>query len=411
VAFLLALRADPPPQPYLFSEAPVQQALVAGHELVEHFGCLECHMLRPERWTLELLPGELGRAPELPEYDFLVPQPSARQVAASLKVNSRGFEHAVVVGMPRVDTQGRLVEDEDAEGNPLYYFTLWQPALINGRLWLVAGPDLAISGRRLLLREPALGGRLARWLYPVVLARRRAVGSAGVEGEVWGSLPPPLVGEGAKVRREWLYDYLLAPRPIRPAVVMRMPHYDLTPRQARLLAEYFSALSHAAMPDAPRYAAGTPPTAQLSRLPSESAEKQTRLERMRRAMHLLIDQNTYCAKCHVIGDYRPPGGTDARLGPDLTAAGRRLRAEYLYRWLAHPQALLPYTPMPVNFPPEGAPLDASVMPGSTREQLDAVADLLLNYDWYVKQVLSIQRLIEQPDESGPNGRPAGISHQ
>jgi len=401
VAFLLSLRADPPPQPYVFSGTPRQQVLVAGQELIERYACVECHTLRMESWILDLLPGEIGPAPEQAEYDFLVPRVSAQRMAASLATDQRGLRRAVVVGMPRVDARGRMVEDEDAEGHPLYFFTPWQPALIDGHLRPVGGPDLMISSRQIHWREPPLGGRLARWLYPPVLARMRNVGLAGAESAAWGSLPPPLVHEGTKVRAEWLHQYLLDPVPIRPSSVMRMPRYPLTSDEARRLTEYFAALAASDSSGVPLSAA-TETTAALATRPRPGVadeQDRLRLERMQRAMRLVIDRTTYCAKCHVIGDYRPGGEVQTTLAPDLTEVGPRLRADYLYRWLAHPQAVLPYTAMPVNFPPVGGPLDASVFPGTSREQLDTVMDLLLNYNWYLNQQTSVRGMMERPTEA------------
>ncbi len=397
VAFLLSLVADPPPEPYVFGGEPRDQALVAGRELIERFACAECHTLRMERWTLELMPGAIGPGPELPEYDFLAPRIPAERLAAALKTDARGLRRAVLVGMARVDDQGRAVEDEDAEGNPLYYFTLWQPAAIDGHVWPVGGADVMVSSTQIRSREPPFGGRLARWLYPVVLARMRTAGLAGAQSAAWGSLPPPLAHEGAKVRAEWLDEYLLRPRAIRPAAVMRMPQYNLSADEVRRLTEYFAALAAADRPDGPRFAAAEGPAARMAAPPPGDAGEQYefRLARMEQAMRLLIDRTTYCAKCHVIGDYRPGGEVQTIVAPDLTEAGSRLRPEYLYPWLAHPQAVLPYTAMPVNFPPEGGPLDPSVFPGTSREQLDAVVDLLLNYKWYLQQQTSIRRLMGQ----------------
>jgi cytochrome c2 len=70
-------------------------------------------------------------------------------------------------------------------------------------------------------------------------------------------------------------------------------------------------------------------------------------------MRILLDRKTYCAKCHLIGDYRPEGDTLTSLAPNLQDVARRIRPDYLRRWLADPRSVLPYTAMPVNFPPMG----------------------------------------------------------
>jgi hypothetical protein len=115
-------------------------------------------------------------------------------------------------------------------------------------------------------------------------------------------------------------------------------------------------------------------------------------------MRVLIDQKTFCAKCHVVGDYRP-SGTTATVGPDLTEAGRRLHAEYIRRWLADPRAALPYTPMPVNFPPTGPPIGQDLLPGASEQQIDAMTDLLENYNEYLRGKTSVRGAMERTVKS------------
>ena len=102
-------------------------------------------------------------------------------------------------------------------------------------------------------------------------------------------------------------------------------------------------------------------------------------------MKLLLDQNQYCAKCHLIGDHRPAGQNRTLLAPRLDDVAGRIRPAYIRRWLADPKSVLPYTAMPAHFPPTGEPLGQDLFPGSSREQLDAVAELLWRYSEYVSR--------------------------
>jgi hypothetical protein len=74
--------------------------------------------------------------------------------------------------------------------------------------------------------------------------------------------------------------------------------------------------------------------------------------------------------------------------------GQRLRPEYLRRWLANPKSVLPYTSMPVSFPPQGEPAGQELLKGTSLEQLDAVGTLLLNFDDYLKQQVSVRQMID-----------------
>ena len=66
------------------------------------------------------------------------------------------------------------------------------------------------------------------------------------------------------------------------------------------------------------------------------------------AMNIVVGQS-YCVKCHIVADYEPTSSQRA-LAPDLSQVYKRLRPDYLRRWIARPSSILPYTAMPVNVP-------------------------------------------------------------
>jgi hypothetical protein len=86
------------------------------------------------------------------------------------------------------------------------------------------------------------------------------------------------------------------------------------------------------------------------------------------------------------------------LAPRLDEVGRRLRPEYLRRWLSDPKSVLPYTAMPSLFPPLGKPLGQEIFAGSSREQLDAVVELLLRYEEYGKHRTPTPTLLPKSKE-------------
>jgi hypothetical protein len=50
--------------------------------------------------------------------------------------------------------------------------------------------------------------------------------------------------------------------------------------------------------------------------------------------------------------------------------------------------------MSVNFPPTGEPLGQDLLCGTSLEQLDAVRELLLYYDWYMGRRHSVRQMVE-----------------
>ena len=99
-------------------------------------------------------------------------------------------------------------------------------------------------------------------------------------------------------------------------------------------------------------------------------------------------------------DYSPGGDLKTGLAPRLDRVAGRIRPEYLRRWLANPKSQLPYTAMPVNFPPEKS-MGQEIYPGASVEQLDAVLDLLINYDRDVQGCARVRRMLESASHPEP----------
>ena len=374
ITFILGLVAEPPSSSYVCQPDARGRAIVEGRKVLDQHGCAECHTLDMERWTIEYDPAKFPAPQSLSEHEFLKQEVDPARLAASRAVNRHGLAHAELVGAPQVGADGKLEETEDEEGNPQNIFTLWESAAIAGEVWPVGGAGVLVSPRQIAIKWPPRGGNFARLLYPVALADAKAAGSTSAAAEGWGWVPPSLTHEGRMVQPAWLYEYLLDPPPVRPACVLAMPKFSLSPDEARKLVDYFAAVDGAEFPYT------SDPRARSSRQAPDTPQKWQRLDR---AMHLLTDRTTYCAKCHVLGSSNPGGEIRTIFAPDLERAGQRLRPEYLRRWLGSPKSVLPYTAMPVNFPSDKL-LGQAIYPGNSLDQLDAVMDLLLNYDGYVR---------------------------
>lgn len=390
MTFVLGLTADPPADRYVHQPDRQRRAIVEGRHVLDRHACAECHTLGMEQWSIAYDPAEFEPPPPHDDFDWLMPRFSQAEIEASLRVDDRGLAHATLTGMPQLDAEGRLAivdEDDDADGNEilLHAFTLWKPAVLAGEACAVGGADVLVWSNQIVRQRPAWGGNLARLLYPAALADARAAGDNPIGPEAWGWLPPPLAHTGAALRPEWLHEYLLRPYAVRPASMMRMPQYNLSPEEAERLVSFFTATAQVDFSGTGGFSA--------HRLRDEPLTPE-RQERFSAAMHMLLDGQTYCARCHQIGDYSPGEAVRTTVAPDLTQVSPRLRAEYLRRWLASPTSLLPYTGMPANFPPPGQSLDPVRFPGDSTEQLEAMTELLLNYDWYLKQRQSVRGMMD-----------------
>lgn len=412
ITFILGLVAEPPAAKYIYKPNPRQDAIVKGRRVLEAFNCAGCHTLDMNRWEFAFDPGDTnyGAPPPAGGFPFLAAHATPEELTKSLKTDNKGMRRASVIGRPAVsETTGHPLlynEDldpvepgEEAEAKELYYsFELWGNSVINGHMFQVGAPNLLIKDSA-AKKYPALGGDLANYLFPLVIADEKQRNPQVKGAEAWGWLPPPLIGEGKKVQSAWLHDFLLDPTPIRPAVVLRMPKFNMSPDDASALANYFAATDNAEYP----YEFD-------SRTASANIQAQeiSKPGRLKDALGIVVN-NTYCVKCHKVGDFAP-GGSEKAMGPNLAEVYHRLRPEYTRRWIADPRRILPYTGMPVNIPYLPAPphyggIAQDIFPGTSFDQLDGLVDLLMNYDVFTNQSLSIKPLVKAPPAEGATPPP------
>jgi hypothetical protein len=309
------------------------------------------------------------------------------------------------------DAGDELFEDEKYDPQTLEYaLQLWRPAALEGHAYHVGESPLGIRGHLIEQRRAPDGGTLARYLLPHVVELEKDENPNAKGSQAWGWLPPPLLGEGKKVQPDWLHNYLLDPYPIRPASFLRMPKYDLSADEARALVDYFAARDNADYPyefldRRSRSYLQTAEQAYQQQLASAPGDPSAARSRFDDALRILTDKN-YCITCHVIGDFVPKTSDRAK-APNLAEVHKRLRSDYVHRWIAHPVSVLPYTGMPVVIPyrpgaEHSGGVDQSLYHGTSVQQLDAVVDLLMNFDVYSAQRSGVARMIQSAAPSPPN---------
>jgi len=406
MTFVLGLVAEPPAPQFVHQPSPREQARLKGLVVAEQYNCGGCHSLRMDRWDLRYKPDSLGSAQEVADYPFLAPHFAPQDVAKSLETDRQGRRHASLVGMPvldpetgrpqRVDEEGTPVEEDDEEATGQAVM-LWHDALVDGEARPVGGPNVMVPDDAIRAGRyyPGWGGDLGRLLFPVVIADEKQVNPNVKPDDAWGWLPPPLVGEGRKVQSAWLHKFLLNPHTIRPPAVLRMPKFNFQSAEAAALVNYFAAVDGADYPYVydPR----------LDELGIAETEK-ARPGHLTGALKI-VTNNNYCVKCHLVGDYAPPGNPKA-LAPQLERVHERLRPDYVHNWIANPKRFLPYTGMPVNIPFD-KPVSQDLYTGTSEEQVDALTDLLMHFDTFAKRNLSLDAYLrQQPAQQPPAAQQA-----
>ncbi len=453
ITFVLGLVADPPTPKYVFRAQPRNAALLAGRQVLEKYNCGGCHILGQEQWKIRYTPEEYGPRPEPAVYSFLKAHFGPQALAAAAKPDRRNELHATLSGLPPLskadgkplvfDPDGsELIPEEPYAPSELRFgFELLKPAIIDGSVYYTGQAPLIVPTQHLTARYPTWGGALTKYLLPEVTKLERRSNPNASGSEAYGWLPPPLIGEGKKVQTAWLHDFLLEPYTIRPATFLRMPKFNMSSAEATALANYFAAVDNvdfpyayassrdrsrlaaleadyaqrpapppaATTPAAPMTGEGSaaqPPAGQQPPAVSANAPPAPPdMQRLDDAMKIVVNGN-FCVKCHIVADYDPGGSIRAK-APNLANVYQRLRPDYVRDWIANPKMILPYTAMPVNIPYENPPpILQQLYHGTNAEQIEALTDLLMNYDQYARQSTRIADRVVQPPPMTEGAAPA-----
>jgi cytochrome c551/c552 len=427
ITFVLGLIAEPPAPEFVYHPSPERAALIEGHKALTKFNCGGCHIIDPETWTLEIPKGFFEEQPSNPSqvFPFMPHQFTTDEVERSERPDPlRGTVTAQVTGMPEVSSDSgrqKILDFEGDEIDPeeeydssslLHPFDLWSPALIDGHAYQVGITPIEIEANWVTHRRPTFGGDLTKLLLPRAVEYEKESNPQADGKQAYGWLPPPLIGQGHKVQTEWLHGFLLEPFPIRPAVMMRMPRFNMSSKEASDLVNYFAAKDDAEYPyssnavtqDKMLKQRNETYAAKIAELPEdETPQGDTRFDHV---MNIVTSSN-YCVQCHIVGDFVPK--TSARaMAPDLSVIYRRLRPDYLRRWLANPSQILPYTPMPVNVQydadaPHLGGVAQQLYHGTSLEQLDGLVDLLMNYPHYAQSQADVTKLVEAAAGAASDG--------
>ncbi len=132
-----------------------------------------------------------------------------------------------------------------------------------------------------------------------------------------GDLAPDLTYEGSRAQRQWIVDFLKNPQTLRPTLILRMPQFNMSDKDAATLADYMTMVlqhpnANPAAVDAKQF---TPTMVALGKQ--------------------LYEVKFQCQSCHTIG------GTGGYVGPNLNNAGGWLTPKWIEAWLKNPQSLVP----------------------------------------------------------------------
>ncbi len=284
-----------------------------GKLLVTEYGCSSCHEIasikKPENFAPELT--RIGSKPisqlifvsgmrhALPDYIAgKLRQP--RAFAAGLKMPQYSFTPAQIDAL----TTALLSLNDRSQSLPT---------------------SLTIPAVRQSSYQPA--GKAGQLMNDLACFSCHRINGRGSD------LAPDLTWEGSSVQRKWLEEFLRNPNTLRPALIRRMPKFNLAPDEVTTLSDYIMTVYQT-------------PAFDRDSLPN-SGYASADIEHGRQ----LFYSKYACQGCHIVD----PNADKGYIGPTLTEVGSRLKAAWMYYWLKNPQQLRPGTIEPNrNMPDEDA---------------------------------------------------------
>ncbi len=270
-----------------------------GKLLVTEYGCASCHEIsgikKPENFAPELT--RIGSKPvsqliflpgmqhTLPEYiSGKIRQP--RAFAKGLKMPQYTFTPSQIDSL----TTALLSLSERAQTLP---------------------PALAVAATPASNYQPA--GKAGQLMSDLACFSCHKINGRGSD------LAPDLTWEGSSVQRKWLEDFLRNPNTLRPALIRRMPRFNLKPEEITTLSDYIMTVYQT-------------PAFDRDSMP-ESGYAPAVIEQGKQ----LFYSKYGCQGCHIIDPKLDKG----YVGPTLTQVGSRLNAAWIFHWLKDPQNLRP----------------------------------------------------------------------
>ncbi|HEY1472116.1 MAG TPA: c-type cytochrome [Candidatus Acidoferrum sp.] len=134
-----------------------------------------------------------------------------------------------------------------------------------------------------------------------------------------GTLAPDLSYEGSRAQKKWIVEFLKNPQTIRPTLILRMPQFNMSDKDAAIAADYLAL------------------AVQKPDVDPESVDARVFTSAMVAMGKQLYEVKYQCQSCHTIGS------TGGYVGPNLNNAGNWLTPSWIEAWLSNPQALQPDT--------------------------------------------------------------------
>jgi cytochrome c1 len=285
-------------------DAATPEQIAHGKRLVSDYGCASCHEIagikKPENFAPEL--SRIGSKP-ITQLIFL-----------------QGMQHTLPdyiagkIKQPRAFAPGLKMPQYTLTPAQIEALTTALLSL-NDRSYSLP-PSLAVAAPPESDYQPA--GKAGKLMTDLACFSCHRINGHG------GDMAPDLTWEGSSVQREWLVQFFKNPGTLRPALIRRMPKFNLTDGEVSELTDYIMTVYQSPSVDRDSM--------------SLSGYSQGQIELGKQ----LYYGKYSCQGCHIVDTKTDKG----YIGPTLTQVGSRLTAAWIYQWMKNPQALRPGTTEP-----------------------------------------------------------------
>jgi len=288
---------------HLDAATPIQ--IAHGKQLVNERGCASCHEIngikKPDNFAPELT--LVGSRP-LAKILFApgVPHTLPDYIGAKIR-NPRSF--GTSLKMPQYSLAPQQVD-----------------ALVTALLAQTDRAQKMPAGLRIAARKPSdyrPAGKAGQLIEDMRCFSCHSINGRG------GDMAPDLTWEGTSVTRAWLVNFLKNPNTLRPALIRRMPRFNVTDAEANTLADYIMTVYQT-----PAFDRDSLDSSRFAAADVEHGKE-------------LFYGKYACESCHIVDPDKDKG----YIGPTLTQVGARLNSAWIYHWLKNAQTLRPGTLEPV----------------------------------------------------------------
>jgi mono/diheme cytochrome c family protein len=278
-----------------------QKQIDHGRSLVGEYGCASCHVINGVKKPENFAP-ELSRIGSKPFAQLAFPKDVKHSLPDYLNAkisNPRAFGSGLK--MPKF-----AVSPSEIDALSTALLSLTDRAN-------TPPPSLRIVSQHESTYQPA--GKAGQLIRDLRCFSCHAINGHG------GDMAPDLTWEGSSVQRQWLLEFFKNPNTLRPALIRRMPKFNLSDAEITTLTDYMLTVYQTPAFDRDGIAASslTPQLADQGRQ--------------------LYYSKYRCQSCHII-DARQDKGY---IGPVLSGVALRLNPAWMYQWFKSPQVLRPGT--------------------------------------------------------------------